>query len=190
MRLAALLLLLGLAPLGALAEPSPAPCATTGLSVMLVRHAEKQPTGEDPALSPAGEARARALATTLGDACIAHIHSSDYRRTRDTAAPLAKALGRKVAIYDVDDLPALKAALIATGGRHLVVGHSDTTPELVRLLGGDAGSAIDEATEYDRLYMVTVDERGVVTTTLLRYGAASASRSGVSPPSSASPASG
>jgi hypothetical protein len=51
-----------------------------------------------------------------------------------------------------------------------VVGHSDTTPELVGLLGGDPGAPIDEPTEYDRLYVVTLGPDGTVTTVLLRYG--------------------
>ena len=42
--------------------------------------------------------------------------------------------------------------LTRDGLRHLVVGHSNTTPPLVELFGGDAGPPIDEASEYDRLY--------------------------------------
>ena len=57
-----------------------------------------------------------------------------------------------------------------TGGRHLVVGHSNTTPSVVELLGGDPGSKI-EKTEYDRLYIVTIGADGAVSTLLIRYGA-------------------
>jgi broad specificity phosphatase PhoE len=143
------------------------------LVVFLVRHAEKELTGSDPALSPAGIERAAALAHTLKDAAIERVHSSDYRRTRDTAAPPAAALGVDVEIYDARDLPALIARLRAAGGRHLVVGHSNTTPDAVKLLGGEPGAPIEEENEYDRLYTVTVDGEGEASTVLTRYGAPS-----------------
>jgi phosphohistidine phosphatase SixA len=138
--------------------------------VYLVRHAEKASGGKDPELTEAGRARAQALARTLGDAGIESIHSTDFKRTRETAAPLAHRLGVAVRIYDWDEMEALAAAMRAAGGRHLVVGHSDTTPELVGLLGGEPGPAIDEPSEYDRLYIVTIGADGAVTSVLLRYG--------------------
>lgn len=138
--------------------------------VYLVRHAEKTTEKSDPALTEAGEARAKALANLLADKQITHIHSSDTRRTRDTAAPLAKRLGLKVDLYDARDLPAMAAKLKAMPGRHLVVGHSNTTPQLTELLGGDGGSPIVEATEYDRLYWVTTSADEPVVSYLTRFG--------------------
>ena len=44
------------------------------------------------------------------------------------------------------------------------------TPELVGLLGGDAGAPIDEKVEYDRLYVVSIAPGEEVDTILLRYG--------------------
>ena len=91
-------------------------------------------------------------------------------RTRSTAAPLAEALGLKVRLYDPRDLEAFARRLKEEGGRHLVVGHSNTTPELVGLLGGEPGTAIDEAVEYGRLYVVVIDAGGRAGSMLLRYG--------------------
>lgn len=141
------------------------------LEVFLVRHAEKQ-AGNDPALTKAGAERAEALADLLEDAGISHIRSSDFVRTRQTAAPLAARLNLPIRLYDPRDLPALAAQLREEGGRHLVVGHSNTTPPLAEELGGEGGTPIVEATEYDRLYLVTItgDE---TETFLLRYGARS-----------------
>lgn len=144
--------------------------AAQAVVVYLVRHAEKATGGKDPDLTEAGRARAQALARTLGDAGIGAIHSTDFKRTRQTAAPLAERLGLEVRIYDWDEMQALASAMRAASGRHLVVGHSDTTPELVGLLGGEPGPAIDEPTEYDRLYIVTIGPDGAVTSVLLRYG--------------------
>lgn len=140
------------------------------LVVFLVRHAEKTGGGSDAALSEAGVARARALVDTLRDAGIGRVHSTDYARTRDTAGPIASALGLGVELYDPRDLGALAARLRSAGGRHLVVGHSNTTPALVALLGGDAGPPIDESSEYDRFYVVMRSGTSGVGTAVLRYG--------------------
>lgn len=140
-------------------------------AIFLVRHAEKTAEKTDPGLTEAGQARAVALADRLEDEGITHIHSSDYIRTRDTAAPLAERLELDVLIYDAGDLPAIAAKLNATPGRHLVVGHSNTTPQLTELLGGDGGTPIVEATEYDRLYVVTMGEGEPVKSYLTRFGA-------------------
>ncbi len=150
--------------------------ATEPLVVFAVRHAEKLDASRDPALSPQGAARAGQLADVLRDAQVRHIHSSDYQRTRDTAAPLAAQRELDVRLYNPRDLPALVVELRRVGGRHLVVGHSNTTPKLVELLGGEAGAVIDEESEFDRLYVVTVDAKSKATTLLMRYGKSSRPR--------------
>ena len=71
--------------------------------------------------------------------------------------------------YDPRDLESFASTLRATPGTILVVGHSNTIPELVDLLGGKPGAPIDEASEYDRLYVVTVDGRKIHTE-MRRYG--------------------
>ena len=155
----------------ALRSDSGAQGEDTVTTVFLVRHAEKVQDGSaDPALNPAGTERAAALADLLEDAGITAVHSTDYRRTRDTVAPLAGRLGVPVAVYNSRDLAAEAGLLKQAPGRYLVSGHSDTTPALVRLLGGEPGPPIDEAGEYDRLYVLALYPDGHVETLLLRYG--------------------
>lgn len=137
----------------------------------LVRHAEKVDDSEDPELSEAGKQRATALAHTLKDAGIERVYSTDYRRTRDTASLLAALLELPMEIYDPLELSALADLLRQSGQNSLVVGHSNTTPELAALLGGDPGPEIDEESEYDRLYLVTIETSGEANSVLLRYGA-------------------
>jgi len=139
------------------------------LIVFLVRHAEKVDHSRDADLSEDGYLRAGELARTLADAGIEYIHSSDYIRTRETAKPVAHLFGLEVELYDPRDLDTLADQLKASGGRHLVLGHSNTTPAMVEILGGDPGSAIEEENEYDRLYILTIN-KGEVETVLLRYG--------------------
>ncbi len=144
--------------------------------VYLVRHAEAiapelREDPKNPHLSEAGRIRAAHLAYVLGDAGITQIMSTDFHRTRETARPLAEKLGLDVGSYDPYDLPGFAEALRGMHARILVAGHSNTTPKLVELLGGNPGPPIDEKTEYDRLYVVVLGADGAVTTTLLRYGA-------------------
>lgn len=122
-------------------------------TILLVRHAETEGGGSDPILSAAGRARAEALAELLAREGIERILTTDYHRTRSTAQPIAARLGIEPEIYDPRALPQLAADLRERSGIVLVVGHSNTTPELARLLGGDPGEAIRED-EHDRLYRI------------------------------------
>lgn len=137
--------------------------------VYLVRHAEKA-SGQDPGLNQEGKRRARALARLLSDVQLDAIYSTDYRRTRETAKPVQDGRSLRVEYYDPTELREFADRLREKhrSGSVLVVGHSNTTPQLIEFLGGNAGGPIDEATEYDRLYLVVISgER--VTTQLLRY---------------------
>ena len=137
--------------------------------IYLVRHAEKILDQSDPDLTEWGHKRAEFLADLLEGKGVTHIHSSDYIRTRNTAAPLAKRLGLEIEIYDPSDLETFAAHLKTLDGVHLVVGHSNTTPPLVDLLEGEGGEPINEASEYDRLYIVSRKD-GKIASQLIRYG--------------------
>ena len=144
-------------------------CASASApTIYLVRHAEKEP-GRDPNLTPAGKDRAEALAARLESVQLDTIYSTDYRRTRQTAAPISLQSGVPVLRYDPEKLSGFASQLRAQKGTALVVGHSNTTPELVAALGGEAGAPITEASEYDRLYVLTFTD-GDVQTLVERYG--------------------
>jgi len=153
-----------------LAAPAPVFAQQAPIVVYLVRHAERGDDGtSDPPITEAGRARARALAHVLRNAGLTDIYTTDYKRTRSTAEPVAEATGLGLEIYDANDLEGFAARLRRAPGRHLVVGHSDTTVDMVRALGGEPGDPMADA-EYDRLYVLTLGPAGT-TTILLRYGA-------------------
>jgi len=129
--------------------------------VILVRHAEKgtEPPA-DPPLTPAGSQRAQDLVTALADVGVTAIITSDRRRTRETAAPTAKARHLEpVEIGRPDGSLARHVAAVVTevrrhpGGVVLVVGHTDTLPEIVAALGGPSIGAIPDA-EFGNLFML------------------------------------
>lgn len=103
---------------------------------LLLRHAEKETGTPDPALSPKGHSRTGFFASWLGEPGQNYeaVWSSDYRRTRDTAGPIAESLGTSTRVYDPRELPALVKVLLESDVNAVVVGHSNTTPELAGLL--------------------------------------------------------
>ena len=134
------------------------PSATAQGTVFLVRHAERADTASgmttaDPSLSDAGRARAVSLATLLKDAGIAAIFVTEFKRTRETAAPLADALGLVPTVVAQNDLKALISKLASTVGNVLVVGHSNTLPAMLDALGVTP-PAIGDA-DFDNLFLVT-----------------------------------
>jgi broad specificity phosphatase PhoE len=145
-----------------------APCVASADAkfIYLTRHAEKSATGSDPVLTPDGVTRANNIAATLRKSGITSIYSSNTVRTRQTAQPLATLSNLAVQTYDSNQLAAFAQQLRALPGNTLVVGHSDTTPELIRLLSGDVVPAIAE-TEFDRLYQIAIGQDGDITTTLM-----------------------
>ncbi|MBV8036339.1 histidine phosphatase family protein [Roseateles sp.] len=111
--------------------------------VILVRHAERaaEPAA-DPGLTPAGEQRALALAQALAGTRVDAILTTQFRRTRDTAAPLARAQGVQPQAIEArrgaaaEHVQAVADAVRGQAGTVLVVGHSNTVPAILAALGG------------------------------------------------------
>lgn len=145
-------------------------------TVILVRHAEKVTTTEskDPELTAAGQERSKELARVLAGAGVSAIFTTPFARTRNTAAPLAAALGLEpIEIAGgktyADDL--VKRLADYPGRTVLVVGHSNTTPDVMGRLGIEAPPSIADS-QYDDLFIVTF--RGTAAQLVsLRYGAVS-----------------
>jgi phosphohistidine phosphatase SixA len=133
--------------------------------IYVTRHAEKGSDSKDPDLTPQGQARARALATILSKVGIKQVYTSTTKRTQQTAQPLATQMGVPVQTYDAGKPAIVTDKIKASTGPTLLVGHSNTVPDLVKLLGGTASDIADD--EFDRLYQVIIAPDGTVTTVLL-----------------------
>jgi phosphohistidine phosphatase SixA len=129
--------------------------------VFVVRHAERADAGAaqmqvpaDPPLSTAGEARAAKLAAMLADAGIRAIYVTEFRRTQDTAKPLATKLGLETRPYSAKGTDELIRELRSEHAQDivLVVGHSNTVPAIIKALGGPEVTIADS--EYDNLFVI------------------------------------
>jgi phosphohistidine phosphatase SixA len=123
--------------------------------VFIVRHAEKATTGgADPDLSPAGHARAKRLRAVLRDARVARIFVTEFKRTKQTAAPLGGLLpANATETVPSGNTATLLTKVRASGGNVLVVGHSDTVPAVIAGLGITAPIQIAE-NHFDNLFVL------------------------------------
>jgi broad specificity phosphatase PhoE len=147
--------------------------------IILVRHAEKACAfADDPSLSQAGEKRAGDLAVVLGGAKVSHIITTDFRRTNETAKPLAQTLGLHPVVINLKENltninshigRVVEAIRASDNGTVLVVGHTITIPDIIARLGGPNIGKISES-EYSNLFVLVGDsEKRLVRS---RFGAA------------------
>jgi len=144
------------------APPKTQPAAT----VIFLRHAEALPRTRDnnqnPALTKAGASRAQRWRQTLRAAGVTKIYATELIRTQQTAEPLAKALGLEVLRYRARDSRGFADSLRSLGAGQVavVVGHSNTVPQMVERLGGKL-KGLDKRgylqdTEHDRMIVQTL----------------------------------
>jgi len=183
---------LATAPISSSAQPANSSDAFPVL--VLVRHADKAAEpANDPPLTAAGAKRAQDLAATLRNAGITAIITTQVRRTRETAQPLATALGLNAEVLKVDEhalvanpapgqqfppkvlkprtdyVKALEAAVRRLSGVVLVVGHDWSVPGLIAELGGPQFPNICSSV-YDSLFIL-IPTKGRENLIQARYGA-------------------
>lgn len=149
--------------------------ASTTTVVVLARHAEKDLSSiQDPPLSAVGEQRAERLAQMFGRSKgvgrIDAIYVSDARRTQQTAAPLAERLGKHAVVVPAADTKGLVTRVMHEheGGTVLIIGHSNTVPELIHELGDiDVPPFGDD--EYDTLYVLSIPSFGQASLLRMEY---------------------
>jgi phosphohistidine phosphatase SixA len=156
------------------AEP---PVGREVTTVYLVRHAEKStmvPTDPDPDLTDAGKQRAADLATRLGAAGVTGIIVTQYKRTRETAQPLASAIRVGPEMIPAGGPGSADSVVAAVmrhrGGKVLVVGHSNSIAGIIAALGGPRLPNLCDA-EYSNLFVMYIPASGKVELTRQHYGA-------------------
>ena len=140
-------------------------------TVILIRHGERNapsPTNPDPHLNPAGKARAKSLIHVFGQSGIKAIYRSHFARAKETAQPLATHLG--LSAIEMDEALQIKNDILSNhkGQTVLVIGHSDTCPDIINRFGAANLPLIDDS-EFDNLFVVKIFE-GRASMTRLKYG--------------------
>ncbi|MDH3418104.1 MAG: histidine phosphatase family protein [Gammaproteobacteria bacterium] len=151
--------------------------ATT--TIIFVRNADVEAAAAangDPVLSVLGRRRAELLADALQDidvvAGVDAIYASEFRRTQQTAAPVARRLELDVRITDPYQIETFMGQLLREhkGEIVLVVTHGDILAPLVEELHGSKNiPAMDDVSD-DNIYIVTIPWFGKVKTLRLHYG--------------------
>lgn len=122
-----------LAALGGCATPGP----PAEPAYFVMRHLHTPAGEQDPDLTAEGQRHAALLANWFGTEALEAIYVSSYKRSRQTAAPLAARLGLTPVVYDPADTPGLLARVRQGPFPVLIVGHSNTVPDIVERLGGE-----------------------------------------------------
>ena len=139
---------------------------------VVVRHAEKASDDpKDPSLNAPGTARARALASHFATTPLSVAYATAFKRTQQNAAPAALASGIDVTTYDAARASGEFVAELRRKHAHgtiLVVGHSNTVPEIVAALCSCAVAPLGDA-DYGDLYEVRIDHNGRATLTERTY---------------------
>lgn len=152
----------------------PLPAPAQNKLIIIVRHAEKAALetegNPDPELSEAGKQRAERFKQVIGRYRPGAVYSTNYRRTRETAEPIAQKRDKEVQIYDPrlpkDLIDSIMSSKIK---RHVVVGHSNTAPVLANLIVGKEVFRNLEESEYSVIYLIRLKNGRVTETRLLDY---------------------
>jgi len=148
--------------------------------VIIVRHAEKASDDEDAPLTEEGKRRAQTLAGVAADAGVSAIYTTQFKRNRDTAQPLAERLGVVVTEVPVtlqspgDYGKTLAKDIIEKhqGQTVAVIGHGNTIASIIEGLMGRA-VPLGEI-QYSDLFMVSVPASGPARLIKAQYGAGAA----------------
>lgn len=111
-------------------------------NIYVMRHLDTPKGAKNPDLTSAGHATAQALAGWLSRDPPRVIFVSNTKRAMQTATPTAKRFGVTPTVYDPSDTSELVKSVLAQSGTVLVVGHSNTVPDIIAGLGGERPGAM------------------------------------------------
>ncbi|MDY7395086.1 phosphoglycerate mutase family protein [Aureibaculum sp. 2210JD6-5] len=126
----------------------------------LIRHAEKDrsdTTDKNPELNKKGKERAKKWNTIFKELKVDAIYSTDYNRTLQTVAPIAKSKKLTVKKYHPTNMDMMSFLNETKGKSILIVGHSNTVPSFANKLIGNGKYLNMDDTDNDNLYLVTIE---------------------------------
>lgn len=138
--------------------------------ILLVRHAEKVDSSQDPELSPEGKRRAERLVKKIGKFRPGAFYSTNYKRTRDTLVPLASKRKKEIQIYDARKPQELIDQIMKSETKRFVIsGHSNTIPGLANLVSKKELFKNLDDSEYSVIWLLKIKDGKVQKFELLDY---------------------
>lgn len=143
-------------------------------TIILVRHAEKDISATadkvDPPLTDIGRQRAARLVTTIKRYKPGAVYSTNFIRTRDTAAPTAAWRKKPVTIFDPKKLDEFVAEVMASKTkRFLIVAHNTTTPTLANMFIKEQKYKPLSETEYSKMWIIKIRNGKVKSCDVIEY---------------------
>lgn len=135
--------------------------------IFILRHTEKIDDSEDPGLSEAGRERAQYWKKVLQHTAIDHVYTTDFKRNRQTAAIISDDSSVKPELYYPMSFEVLKFLNNIQGKTVLIIGHSNTIPDMVNRLINDNKYPPMSHKNYNILYLVTINKNGDSSSTML-----------------------
>ncbi len=86
------------------------------------------------------------------------MYSTNYKRTQQTALPIAKEQNLEIISYTTKELISEKFIANNKGKNIVIVGHSNTTPELVNILLGEKKYKDIADSENNNVFIVTLNK--------------------------------
>lgn len=138
--------------------------------LILIRHAEKNDSSTDPELSEKGKLRAQKLSDLFVDVKIDKLYSTPYNRTKQTLAIVATEKDLKIETYNPSDISFSDNLLENNLGKTaLIVGHSNTIPNLVNSLINENKYKQLEENEFGKIWVLTFSDKNLIDCVLLNY---------------------
>lgn len=140
---------------------------------IVLRHAEKADNSKDTNLSAEGLIRADELRKTLAPVDVNAIYSTPFNRTKQTVTPLATGKGIAITEYPANKpYEEFVNELIAAhqGKTVVIVGHSNTVPEILKVLSQNNFNVTINENQFDNLFVVTLTDGQKPTVVTMKYG--------------------
>jgi broad specificity phosphatase PhoE len=140
---------------------APVSAAAQKITVILIRHAEKDvsPTADkvDPDLTDEGRARAQRLVKTVKKYKPTDVYSTNFKRTRLTVTPLAEKRRVAVQLYDHRKMNEIYDLIMKSNKKRVVVvGHNVTIPALANMLIKQEKYKQLEESQYNQMWIIKI----------------------------------
>ncbi len=136
--------------------------------IYILRHTEKANiTSEDPVLSEQGIERAKYWKKVLQHTDFDKVFTTDFKRNIQTADIISKERTIQPDLYHPMSFDVLKFINQIRGQKVLVIGHSNTIPDMVNRLLGETKYPPMSHENYNILYLVSISKSGETSSSML-----------------------